>query len=84
MVYISVLVVLLSTFYLSYALTRYQNMAESETLQLAHTIEALLHMEHLNGLVSDDKTIETVDLGLVEESLAGVVKENDSIYYAYV
>lgn len=71
----------LASLYLSFALYRYERMAISEATQLAQSVGSLLHVEHIAELGEQD---EVPDGRLVERSLTHLVEVTDSIYYAYV
>lgn len=74
---------ILAGLYLHFAWNRYSRMAKDEALQLAQSVEALLHPEHIAALASDDPQA-LADAASVEQSLVRLVEENDSIYYAYI
>lgn len=78
---VALIVVVLSGLYLRFAWNRYQQMQELEALKVAKSVESLLHVEHIAGLVSDDRTQNS---NLVEQSLVRLVEATDSIYYAYI
>lgn len=67
--------------YLNYARNRYQQMAKAEATQLARSVSALLHAEHIEALAKQSAPPEGC---LVEESLTTLVEVTDSIYYAYI
>ena len=76
--------VILAGLYLRFSWNRYHQMAESEALQMAQSVESLLHAEHIETLIFDDSTQAISDASLVEQSLVRLVEATDSIYYAYI
>ena len=77
------IVCILAGLYLHFAWNRYSHMAKDEALQLAQSVEALLHPEHIVALVLDGPQALS-EAATVEQSLVRLVEENDSIYYAYI
>ena len=69
--------------YLHFSWNRYSRMAKEEALQLAQSVESLLHPEHLAALALDESQAAS-DAASVEQSLERLVEANDSIYYAYI
>lgn len=76
--------VILGGFYLRFSWNRYHQMAESEALQMAQSVESLLHTEHIATLTFAGSTQAISDTSLVEQSLVQLVEATDSIYYAYI
>ena len=78
------IVVILASLYLKFVWNKYENIAKLEALQLAQSIESLLHTEHISTLVSNDGKDKSLDERLVGESLVKLVKSTSSIYYSYI
>ena len=72
---------MLAGLYLHFAWNRYSRMAKDEALQLAQSVEALLHPEHIAAL---GESLAVSDAASVEQSLERLVESTDSIYYAYI
>ena len=79
----TLLVFLISGLYLNFAWDRYQEMAESEACQLAHSVASLMHLDHVESLLSNGDS-NPVNFSLVEESLVSLVEVAEPIYYAYI
>ena len=52
----ALIVAILGGLYLKFAWNRYQNMAESEALQLAQSVKSLLHVDHILALGPNEET----------------------------
>ncbi|NLC43939.1 MAG: diguanylate cyclase [Clostridiales bacterium] len=78
------IMVILASLHLRYIWNKYQTMAELEALQLAVSIESLLHTEHIAALASEDGIEANSVEGLVVQSLIRLVEASDSIHYAYI
>lgn len=71
-------------FYLRFAWGQYKQTAEKEALQLAQSVESLLHTEHIEELVAGDYEQIILEPVTVQQSLVRLVEATDSIYYAYI
>ncbi len=80
---IFLIVAILAGFYLNCTWNTYQQMATSEATQLARSVRALLHVEHIEALVSGDPAA-AAEGQLVDQALAQLVETTDSVYYAYI
>lgn len=78
------IVIILASLYLNSVWNKYQDMAKSESLELAQSIESLIHTEHITTLVSKDGKDKGIDEQLVEKSLVRLVESTSSIYYSYI
>ena len=78
------IVCILAGLYLHFAWNRYSHMAKDEALQLAQSVEALLHPEHIAALALDDSLPALAEAATVEQSLVRLVETTDWIYYAYI
>lgn len=72
---------ILTSIYLRVAGHRYEEMAETKAEQLAQSVGALLHVEHIESLVEGN---ESPNDHLVDQSLIDLVEATDSISYAYL
>ncbi len=79
-----VIAAILVGIYLHFSWNGYSRMAKAEALQLAQSVEALLHAEHIEALALGDSPQALSEAASVEQSLVRLVEENDSIYYAYI
>lgn len=78
---IILIVLILASLFLNFAWNRYKEMAEMGAKQLAQSVVALLHVEHIEAMVQQ---AEAQDNHLVEQSLENLVEDTESIYYAYI
>jgi diguanylate cyclase (GGDEF)-like protein/PAS domain S-box-containing protein/putative nucleotidyltransferase with HDIG domain len=74
----------LSGLYLRFAWLRYQNIAESEAIMLAQSLESILHPEHILRLDGSEEDLGTADYELIKISLIRLVETTNPIRFAYV
>jgi len=70
--------------YLRFAWNRYQDIASSESISLAHSIASLLHIEHVSALTGTEKDLQKPEYIMTKLSLQKLVKTNDMIRFAYL
>lgn len=78
------LIVILGFLYLCFAWGKYHDIAKSEALQLARSVESLLHVEHISTLTLEEQPQTISDYSLIERSLVRLVENTDSIYHAFI
>lgn len=81
---IIVIMLSLSGVYLHFAWNRYQDIASSEAVMLAQSLESLLHSEHIAELSGTAENIKKSEYGMAKQSLTRLVETTDSIHFAYL
>lgn len=81
---IAVAFLLLGAFYLRFEWNRYRNIASSEAVMLAQSMEALLHPEHIAQLSGGAEDLDTPAYVLTKSSLMRLAEAMDSIRFAYL
>jgi len=79
----SIIIVSASGIYLNYSWNRYQEIASSEAILLAESLESLLHTEHIAKLSGSAEDLEKPEYLLTKLSLSRLV-ENSQISFAYI
>ncbi len=79
-----VIMVLLSGLYLNFAWDRYQDIASSEAVTLAQSLESLLHPEHIAELSGGAKDLEKPEYAMAKLSLNRLAESANTIHFAYV
>ena len=80
----AVVIISLSSFYLVYAWDRYQDVAESEAIMLAQSLEAVFHPEHIAELTGSADDLEKYDYKLTKQSLIQLLETSNPIQFAYL
>jgi len=79
-----VIILLVSGLYLHFAWVRYREVAGSEVIILAQSIESLLHPEHITSLSVSDEDLENPKYLMIKRSLERLIESTDSIRFAYL
>lgn len=72
-----------SGLFLRFSWQRYNEMASSEAIQLAQSMEALVHPEHIKGLTGSPKDVENPEYIIAKKSLVRLVGARNNIHFAY-
>ena len=80
----AVIIVLLSSIYLRIEWKKYQNIASSEAIQLAQSLESLIHPEHITELSGGPEDLKNPDYMLAKLSLERLVDTTNSLRFAYI
>ena len=75
---------LLSAFYLRFAWNRYYDIASSEAMMLAQSIESMLHTEHVSQLSGSPKDIDTPQYEMTKFTLSQLVERTNPVRFAYL
>lgn len=75
---------LLSCFYLRFAWNRYSDIASSEAMMLANSIESMLHTEHIIQLSGSPEDINTPQYEMTKSTLSKLVETANPIRFAYL
>jgi diguanylate cyclase (GGDEF)-like protein/PAS domain S-box-containing protein len=74
----------LSGFYLRFAWNRYQSIASSEAIQLAQSIESLLHPEHIAELSGSAEDLKKPEYVMTKLSFIRMAETTHTIRFAYL
>ena len=80
----SLIVLLICGLYLNYAWNRYQDAASSEAIQLAQSVESLLHREHIVELSGIPGDLEKSEYIMTKQSLTRLVGATNPYRFAYL
>ena len=80
----TIIFVLLSYTYLNFQWNKYQDGASSEAIQLAESMEALLHPEHIGELSGSIDDVGTPEYEVVKHSLMRFVERTTDVRFAYL
>ena len=78
------LVALLSTLYLYYEWKRYNGLAADEAIDLAQSVEALMHPEHIAELTGSDADLGTPEYNMAKTSFMRLTQAHGSVRSAYI
>lgn len=81
---LTILAVLLSGLYLRFEWHRHQDAASREAIQLAQSMESLLHTEYIAGLSGGPEDLENPEYHIVKRSLLRLVETTNPIHFAYI
>lgn len=81
---LSVIVLLLVALHLRFAWYRYNDIASSEAIMLAQSMEALLHPEHIKELSGTEQDLDDPAYVMTQLSLKRLVETNNPIRFAYI
>ena len=81
---LSVIVLLLVALHLRYAWNRYNDIASSEAVMHAQSMESLLHPEHISELSGTEKDLDNPAYIMTKLSLQKLVETNNPIRFAYL
>ena len=81
---LSVIVLLLVALHLRFAWYRYNDIASSEAIMLAQSMEALLHPEHISELSGTEKDLDNPAYIMTKLSLQKLVETNNPLRFAYL
>lgn len=81
---VSIIIVVLTSLYLSFAWFRYQEMAKKEALQLTQSLGALLPSNHVANLVEKEGNSNSLEYYVIEKSLNNLSETTDTIHCAYL
>ena len=70
--------------YLYFQWNKYQDIATNEAIQLAESMETLLHPEHIAELKGSIDDVGTPEYEVVKDSLMRLVEVTDEIRFAYL
>ncbi len=80
--WLTVCVLALSGLYLSFEWRRYQQMAAQEAVQLAQSVESLLHVEHLASLSGTAVDLDSPDYNMIMRSFIDRVAARNPLHFA--
>lgn len=83
-VFATLIVLIISGLYLHFEWHKYHEMASSEAVQLAQSLESLLHPEHIEELSGSEADIERPEYSMAKTSLMRLVDTTNSIRFAYL
>ena len=83
-IFLTMIVFIISGFYLLFEWNRYQNMASSEAIQLAQSLETLMPRMHISELSGRAEDMESPEFVIIRNNLARLVETTDSIRFAYL
>ena len=83
-IFLIVIIVSLSVFYLRFAWNRYQEIASSEAVMLAQSLESLLHPEHIAKLSGSEEDLAKSEYVMTKLSLTQLVETTNPIRFAYL
>ena len=81
---LSVIVLLVVALHLRFAWNRYNDIASSEAVMLAQSMESLLHPEHISELSGTEKDLDNPAYIMTKLSLQKLVETNNPIRFAYL
>lgn len=80
----TMIIVVLSGVYLVYAWNRHQDVAESEAIMLAQSLESVFHPEHITNLTGSSEDLGKSDYKMTKQSLIQLVETTNPIRFAYL
>lgn len=83
-VFWAVVIIGLSGWYLSFSWLKYNAVASTKAIQLAESLQALLHAEHVSELTGKEEDLGKHGYLLTKSSLKDLVEITKSIRYAYL
>ena len=83
-VLLSVAFIFAINFYLQFQLHKYEDIASEEAIQLAESMESLLHPEHIAALSASIEDLENPEYQTVKQSLMRLAETTDPIRFAYI
>lgn len=83
-VFATLIVLILSSLYLHYEWHKYHEMALSEAVQLAQSLESLLHPEHIEELSGSEADIKLPEYSMAKTSLMRLVDTTNPLRFAYL
>ncbi|NLT40315.1 MAG: PAS domain S-box protein [Clostridiales bacterium] len=84
LVLVCLIVLILTGAYLFYKWNRAREIISSEAIQLAESIESLLHVEHVENLSGAPEDIEKPEYIMTKKSLTSLVDNTAAIEFAYI
>ncbi|MDD3964079.1 MAG: EAL domain-containing protein [Synergistaceae bacterium] len=81
---LTVIVLLIVSLHLRFAWYRYNDIASSEAVMLAQSMESLLHPEHISELSGTEKDLDNPAYIMTKLSLQKLVETNNPIRFAYL
>ena len=81
---VALLVMLIGSLYLLFAWNKYESAARQEGIQLAQSLEALLHPDHIMALSGSAGDIENPDYAMIKLSLIRLARTTNPIRFAYL
>lgn len=81
---VTLLVMLIGSLYLLFAWNKYESAARQEGIQLAQSLEALLHPDHIMALSGSAGDIENPDYTMIKLSLIRLDRTTNPIRFAYL
>lgn len=81
---LTVWVIGLSGWYLVFEWHRYQQMAANEAIQLALSVESLLHVEHVANLSAAAGDLDSPDYKMIKKSFIDLVAATNPYHFAYL
>ncbi len=81
---LTITVLLASGFYLHLEWNKYQGLASSEAIQLAQSLESLLHPEHIEELSGSAEDLNNPTYVMEKHSLARLIEVTNPIRFAYL
>ena len=80
----AVILLLVCSLYLRFVWGRYKDIAETEVITLAQSLESLLDPKDIATLSASDKDLENIEYVIIKRSLERLVKSTTSIRFAYL
>ena len=80
----SMIIVVLSGLYLIYSWNKYQNIAESEAIMLAESLESVIHSDQIAKLSGSAEDLEKSVYKMTKQSLMQLVETTNPIRFAYL
>lgn len=81
---LTVMVLLIGAIYLHFSWNKYKEIAYTEVVILAQSMESLLHPEHISELSGNDKDLSKPAYIMAQHSLKRLVETNNMIRFAYI
>lgn len=82
-VFATLIVLILSSLYLHYEWHKYHEMASSEAVQLAQSLESLLHPEHIEELSGSEADIKLPEYSMAKTSLMRLVDTTNPLRFGH-
>ena len=83
-IYATLIFLIISGLYLHFEWHKYQGMASSEAVQLAQSLESLLHPRHIKELSGSEADIELPEYSMAKTSLMRLSDTTNPIRFAYL
>lgn len=80
----AVIILVVSLFYLDFSWEKYVKIASNETIELAISLESLLHPEHIAELKGEPTEIEDPDYIIIRRSLERLVEKSSYADHAFI